>query len=402
MGFFNPLISFAISIVFFAILLYRRVGLGISLISTAFLMSFLSLELHEVVTVLFTTCLDPVTLTLVFATFFVMVLSKLYKETGLVETLSSSLGGFIRNPKVLLSLLPAVIGLMPVAGGAVMSAPLVEVEAEKMGLDETQKTYINLWFRHAIYPVYPISQLLILTSILTETPIFSIIYRQFFVTIAMIAVGYFLVLRNTPTVELGVSETNLALTANLKGFFFSFFPIIVVLITALLNLNIALATLVGIFSLIILTKPDVRIFRNFFKDRILWEVTLAAFGALLFRNVTLSSGVSEILGGAVANTNFDGSTLLLLIPATLGFLLGSFSGAIALSVPMLAETVTFMPETASLLCISAYLGYLSAPTHLCLALTAQYFQCSLGNVYKYLAPSVAATLISALIIYFLV
>ena len=137
MGFFNPLISFTISIVLFALLLYRRVWLGISLISTAFLMSFLSLELYEVVTVLFTTCLDPVTLTLVFATFFVMVLSKLYKETGLVETLSSSLGGFIRNSKVLLSLLPAVIGLMPVAGGAVMSAPLVEVEAEKMGLDET-------------------------------------------------------------------------------------------------------------------------------------------------------------------------------------------------------------------------------------------------------------------------
>jgi hypothetical protein len=167
-------------------------------------------------------------------------------------------------------------------------------------------------------------------------------------------------------------------------------------------LNIALATLIGVFSLILLTKPDIRTFRKLFKDKVLWEVTLAAFGALLFRNVILSSGVSEILSGAVANTTFTGSALLLMIPATLGFLLGSVSGAIALSVPILAETVTFVPKTSSLLYISAYLGYLSAPTHLCLALTAQYFQCSLSKVYKYLAPSVAATLIPAVIIYFLV
>ena len=92
-------------------------------------MGFLSLGFFETGIILFKTCLDTLTLTLVFATLFIMLLSQLYKETGLINILSRSLGGLIRNSKVIVSLLPAVIGLMPVAGGALMSAPMVEVDA---------------------------------------------------------------------------------------------------------------------------------------------------------------------------------------------------------------------------------------------------------------------------------
>ena len=140
MSLLDPLIVFGISIIIFLIMLYRKSGLGISLTVTALFMSFLSVGVSETTIVLIDTCIDPVTLTLVFASFFIMVLSILYKETGLVNTLTSSLGGFIKNSKLMVSLLPAVIGLLPVAGGALMSAPMVEAEADKLGLDETKKT----------------------------------------------------------------------------------------------------------------------------------------------------------------------------------------------------------------------------------------------------------------------
>jgi hypothetical protein len=39
----NPLLVFALSIVVFIVLLYRRVGLGVSLTLAAFLISFLTL-----------------------------------------------------------------------------------------------------------------------------------------------------------------------------------------------------------------------------------------------------------------------------------------------------------------------------------------------------------------------
>jgi len=104
----------------------------------------------------------------------------------------------------------------------------------------------------------------------------------------------------------------------------------------------------------------------------------------------------------LANTNLNEIIVLSTVPAILGFLLGSPSGAVALSVPILAETVTFIPKSASLLYISAYLGYLSAPTHLCLVFTAQYFRTSISKSYKYLIPSIIVSIIAALITYLLV
>jgi hypothetical protein len=91
--------------------------------------------------------------------------------------------------------------------------------------------------------------------------------------------------------------------------------------------------------------------------------------------------------------------ILSIVPAVLGVLLGSPSGAVALSVPILAETVAFIPKTASLLYISAYLGYLIAPTHLCLVFIAQYFKSSINRSYKYLIPSTIVSIIAALITY---
>ncbi|MHC3129421.1 MAG: DUF401 family protein [Candidatus Bathyarchaeota archaeon] len=149
-------------------------------------------------------------------------------------------------------------------------------------------------------------------------------------------------------------------------------------------------------------KTKLTAFQKILKNKAIWEVTLAAFGALLLRNVTLASGASDILGSALANMNLSGIIVLSIVPAVLGFLLGSPSGAVALSVPILAETVTFIPKNASLLYISAYLGYLSAPTHLCLVFTAQYFRTSISKSYKYLMPSIIVSIIAALITYLLV
>jgi integral membrane protein (TIGR00529 family) len=402
-SFFNPLLVFAVSIALFVVLMYRRVGLGVSLTVAAFLMSFLSLGISGTATVLSETCLDPTTLTLVFASFFIMFLSILYRETGLVNVLTRSLGGFIKNSKVIVSLLPAVIGLLPVAGGALMSAPMVEAEADKLGLDESKKTYINIWFRHAILPIYPISQFLVLTAALTETSIDFLIARQALVVTVMIIIGYFIGLRKTKVAKHADSETELNPKANLKGLAYSFLPIIItIVLAAALNVNIAIATLVGVITLLAITKTKLTALQKVLKNRAVWEVTLAAFGALLLRNVTLASGASEILGSALANTNLNEIVVLSVVPAVLGFLLGSPSGAVALSVSILAETVTFIPKNASLLYISAYLGYLGAPTHLCLVFTAQYFKTSISKSYKYLIPSIIVSIIAALITYLLV
>jgi integral membrane protein (TIGR00529 family) len=400
---FNPLLVFAVSIILFLVMLYRKVGLGVSLTAAAFLMSLLSLGISGTGTVLLETCRDQTTLSLVFASFFIILMSILYKETGLVDDLTRSLGGFIKNSKIIVSVLPAVIGLMPVAGGALMSAPMVDAEADKLGRDDSKKTFINIWFRHAIIPVYPVTQFIILTAALTQTGIDELIIRQIFVVIVMIAVGYFIGLRKIQPQKTDRTKTETNTKADLKLLLISFLPIIItVFLTTALNINIAVATLAGVITILAITKTKATVFKKTLKNRAIWEVTLAAFAAMLLKNVTVSSGASEIIGTTIANINMPAIMLLSLVPAALGFLMGSPSAAVALSVPILAETVVFIPETASLLFISAYLGYMIAPTHLCLVFTAQYFKSSITRSFKYLIPATVISMVAALITYFII
>ncbi len=403
MNLFNPLLVFTGSLILFLLLLYRRVELGISLTVAAFLMSSLALGIDRTGTVLIETCIDHTTLSLVFTSFFIILMSILYKETELVNDLTRSLGGFVHNSKIIVSVLPAIFGLMPVAGGALMSAPLVDAEADRLGLDKSRKTFVNIWFRHAIIPIYPLTQFIILTAALTQISIDELIVRQVLVVLVMIVVGFFLGLRKIQPQKTNAKRIEANQKADLKMLLTSVFPIgVTIVLTAVLNLDIAVSTLAGVITIIVITKTKTTIIQQTLKNKVVWEVTLVAFAAMLFKNVTIASGASEIIGTILSKTNMPEILLLSVVPVILGFLMGSPSAAVAVAFPILAASVTFIPKTAGLLFISAYLGYIIAPTHLCLVFTTQYFKSSLNRSYKYLIPAIVISMAAALITYFLI
>lgn len=402
MTFIEPLTAVIASFIFLAVLVYKRVSLEITLISTALLLGLLTLELDEILAVFVDTSVSPVTLSLVGASFGIMLLSQLYKETGEVEILSRSLGELVKNSKLIVSVLPAVVGLLPVAGGALMSAPLVETEANNLEMSGERKAYVNVWFRHTIFPVYPVSQVLILLSALTGVSLSLVVLRQIPVVILMVVVGYFLGLWRAPT-KLGPNKRcEKSFKKSLTTFLIAFSPIIVTIFVVIaLGLNVFIASLVGLLLLAFITRPSYSVLRRTFSNIDIYKVTLAAFGAMLLRNITVTSGVSQAVSGLIMGRAVDDVLLLSVIPAVLSFLVGSPSGGIAITVSMIETAVEFTSKTTSLLYAAAYLGYIGAPTHLCLVLTTRYFKTSLGKLYRYMVPSLMVSFATALLVYFL-
>ena len=382
-------------------MVYKRINLGVTLTVTAILLSVLSMEIAEIPSVFVKTSSDTLTISLVLATFGIMLLSQLYKETGVINTMSQSLSDLVRNSKLVVTLLPAVIGLLPVAGGALMSAPLIDAEANKLELRSDKKTYANIWFRHTIFPVYPMSQVLILTAALTGVSLTSLIMRQVPVAVVMVAVGYLIAFWRAPTMRKEATKRSLGI--NVKSLLTTFSPILtMIFVVAVLGVDVSIAAFIGIGVLLVIARPTLNKFSMPFRSKAIYGVTLAAYGAMLLREVTKASGISNFLGEMIVHGNVNEVVLLLTIPPVLGFLVGSPLGGIAISAPMLAGTLNFMPSAAGLLYIAAYLGYLGAPTHLCLVLTADYFKCSLGRLYRYMLPSLAISFATAIIVYFLV
>lgn len=419
MGLLDPLTAVVVSFCFLGLMLYKRVNLGITLNATALILALLALDWGSIPSIAYTT-VDPsqsdglLAISVILATFGIMWLSQLYKETGEITRLSESLSRLVKNPKIVLSVLPAIIGFLPVAGGALMSAPIVDSEAEKLKLTPEKKTYVNLWFRHTIFPVYPLSQVLIMTAALTGTTLFAIILLQIPTVIVMVIAGYLIGFWKVskPKKEEKPETTNKT-SSELKNFLLAFSPILTTIIVAVsMNLlgygfsqqgfDVLIATFVGLAVLTVISRLNLKMLSTPLKGFGIYGVTLAVYGAFLLRNVMKAAGISEIFKPLVANGSMDIIILLTVIPAVLGFLTGSPSGAIAIGVSILTGIVTsFSPKTAALLYISAYLGYVIAPTHLCFTFTADYFKSPLGKVYKYVIPSFMATFATALIVYFL-
>lgn len=414
MGLVDPIIALIVSFASLGVMLYKRVNLGITLNATALLLALLSLEWREIPAIIFETTVDLLTISVVLATFGIMLLSLLYKETGVINDLSESLSRVINNPKVVSSVLPAVVGFLPVAGGALMSAPLVDSETEKLGLKPEKRAYVNLWFRHTIFPVYPISQLLIITAALTGITIPVIIMRHVPVVIVMIVVGYVLSFWKVSTVkDRKNSNIKNSLNSDLKGFFIAFSPILATIVVAVgLSLagfglakqgfDVLIATFIGVVVLVAISRLSLQVFVKPLKSWGIYGITMATYGAFLLRNITVATGIPEIFQAFVTNGSVDIIILLTVVPAVLGFLTGSPSGGVSISISILAGVLTFSPKTAALIYMSAYLGYLVTPTHLCFAFTADYFKCSMGRIYKYLIPSLAISFAIAILVYFLI
>ncbi len=401
MGLIDPLTALIVSFAFLSIMVYKRVNLGVTLTSTAILLSLLSVDYDEIPNVFLETSSSALTISLVSATFGIMLLSQLYKETELIRTMSQDLSHLLRNSKLVVGLLPAVIGLLPVPGGALMSAPLIETEANKLELKKDMKTYVNVWFRHTIFPVYPMSQVLILTAALTGISLASLIIRQIPIVILMVIVGYLIAFRKGSTIRSDIEKRSLG--PNLKSLLTAFSPILTMIFAvAIFRIDVSIAAFIGVAVLLLIARPSLKTLSMPFRNKAIYGVTLAAYGAMLLRNVTIASGASDFIGNMIASGNINEVVLLLTVPAVLGFLVGSPSGGIAISVPMLAGTLSFTPDTAALLYTAAYLGYVGAPTHLCLVLTADYFKCPLGGLYKYLIPSLAISFAAAIFVYFLI
>ena len=141
-----------------------------------------------------------------------------------IVTLISILGGIMEESELMLEMIqkmrvsrkaslmviPALFGLLPVPGGALMSAPIVEqIDSEE---DSSKKVSINVWYRHMLILIYPLSSSLILASILTGINLYIIVIGLLPCLIIMWLVGYFTLIKDvSPFSEQGERDLKRAL-----------------------------------------------------------------------------------------------------------------------------------------------------------------------------------------------
>ncbi|MDH3391199.1 MAG: DUF401 family protein, partial [Desulfobulbaceae bacterium] len=129
-----------------------------------------------------------------------------------------------------LVLIPAAIGMVPMPGGALFSAPLVGRTAENSSNSPEWKAAVNYWFRHILeywWPLYPV--VIVTLSIFTlQTWKFMLLQIPF--TFVSLGAGYFFLIRHH---DFSFTD-NTPEEKNLPGIFQIMLPIIIIVLAALL------------------------------------------------------------------------------------------------------------------------------------------------------------------------
>lgn len=331
----------------------------------------------------------------------IFILAKLMQETGAITKLIDSLRTFFSKGGTL-GVIPAVYGLMPVPGGALFSAPMINEEGDKYHLNKNQKNFLNIWFRHVWFPIYPISSAMILicSEKFSDINIYSLILANVPAFIAIIIIGFILLkkfITNAPK-----QQTNP--TKDYSGLMFLLPPIVPLVFYAVLQLfgfpQIKSFLIGVVFSIILvyfITNINRRDYIQALKKSLTWKLGVAIFGIMIFREMFEVSGANVIIADMIGNLPFPAIWMVALIPLLLGSLTGYNLGAIALSYflvePFFSYTGIGIIGLTSIIFMSSFVGYLVSPIHLCNVLSSDYLKTDTTRMYKMFIPAAVLLLL---------
>lgn len=338
----------------------------------------------------------PSTLELFVITGMVLYIAAVQKAQNMLDRLISSLNSIIRDKRVVAMIAPAVIGFLPMPGGALVSAPLVEVSTRNMKLKPEFNTFLNYWFRHLWEFIWPIYAGLLIFQKLSGIPLKKIILYQFPFTVLNIIVGLVIVslyfkkhriVREIPPARSCLSHT-------LMDFFEGIWPLLVIiLLFFILAVPLYISITVSALCLTLVKRLGIKdIVSHLFSRSIIKTLVLIA-SVMIFQRIIQASKAFDSLNGLDISL---GMVVLacFLVSFSMGFLTGVNTAFMVIAYPILVPLFHNVPGVnpfyiSLYIYVIGFAGILASPLHLCLVLTNEYFKSSLYKVYRYLAPPIA-------------
>lgn len=193
------LLKIALIIALLLLLIRKKVDLGFALVLDSVLVAALfGLRPRRLGQAAIEGLTSRTTLELVGIVLLVLYLGQYLQAANHSRRLVDSLRRLVRDPRLILAIPSAVLGLLPMMAGAMMGAPIVEEAARRWDLSPAWKTFYNYWFRHIWEYCWPLYLNVILASTIFRIPIATLCLYQFPFTILAAGTGLIVLFRNVP------------------------------------------------------------------------------------------------------------------------------------------------------------------------------------------------------------
>ena len=357
--------------------------------------------------------------------FFILLLSAVQDATGQSRKLVDGLKLYLDKPRLRLVIFPALVGLLPMPGGALFSCPMIEATAKDMQVNNEKKGLINYWFRHIWETAWPLYPGYALVCTLVGISLAELCKYTFPLVFLAFGAGWFYYVRDiTPSslpkdgscrtgdeniarqdkdlsnswadsdttgkdetlaqvlmhaLPIGITLAGAVFFAILLGYLAPDMP---GQVSFSLSLVCAIATAFWQGHM----RPGKHLFRLAF-SRNTGRIMLLLASIYIFKECIGSGGLIQDL-----STFGDNSLLILLsfiiLPFVSGVLTGIMVGFVGVSFPILLAILDHSPLKEYLLplvvlaIIAGNCGQLLSPLHVCLVVTCEFFNTRLPGVWR--------------------
>jgi len=388
-------IGFALSIILLLVVARRDLALGMAV--ATLVLAFFTLPMHAFGQALLTTISDPSVLLLALIVGLIPMIGGTMEASGAMERLVSNLRIGVRP---FLAFAPAFLGLLPMPGGALLSAPLIERGAGHTPADV--KAAANVWFRHVLLIVYPLGPSLIASAKIAGIDVYAAIPYLFAPFALLILVGYVFLLRRAGG---RLSQRGAFSLAGLLV------PMGIILVAPVLDLVLKrvidfpvaeIGTAIGVLTSLVFAasigQVGPRRLRGILLKMKPWKYMLIILAMFAFLNVFTTSGVPE----KIAAMTLPPVVLCVVIGVILGLITGRIQAPMSIIVPIYISTYgALTPAGFAVTYFAVFLGYILTPIHPCISVSLEYFKTSMGPfLRRMLAPAAIGVLASLVVGFF--
>ncbi len=378
-------------------LLRLRWNLGLVMFAGAVVLGALyRLGPREQARVMFRSGIDPVTVNLVAGLVLIMVLENIIRKKGLLKRMMEAVVNVARDRRIAMAVLPGVIGLLPSAGGAAFSAPMVQDAAADVVMEPEHKAFVNYWFRHIWECISPLYPGVVLAAAVTKIPINKFMISQLPIPLAVIGAGALLGFRGitSSTVQGPRSLTET------KALFITLLPIIIsIVLVAVFGMPLAFAMISVVAGMLAFYRYRWRDIIVAFRESFSINIVLMTVGIMVFKGMLDASGAIEALPAFFTASGMPTGIVLFALPFIVGLLTGLTVGFVGATFPIITALLGGHPDLGSITFAfaSGFAGMMLSPTHLCLLLTIQYFKAGMAGTYRLMYVPVLLVFLAGLI-----
>lgn len=398
---FLPFIKVGSAFILMLIGIRNGLGLVLSILAGGYVMGLVfGVSIVDLCQISAVALIDEKFLQMVVIVASILTLSGALEKSGQSRRLMEALSGYLTQPRLRLIFFPALIGLLPMPGGAVFSAPMVKSVSENMNISNERQALINYWFRHVWELVWPMYPGLILTVALAEIPILHFISVTWPGVICMFVVGWFCYLRPGVLRLEPVIEEKAKLKQGVRTVCYEGLPLLIA-IAGSVSLEMAIVhwwpgvpmeygVITALISAVCCTLVQNRLGLSFLVEiltkKSLWSMLAVIVAVFVFKDIMQKAGIVAAM--AAAGGSFALFSAAVILPFLVGVIAGINVAFVGATFPLLLgilHALHMEPVTLPYIVLASFAGFsgvLVSPLHICFLLTCRYFGADTAKTWK--------------------